>query len=92
MPAVVANNYIGMGLSGEGNVAVVVIITILAVVIFLALYFQQEKILNLLGRQEKLEKDNKKLKHDVNDLADDGKLNDSIVKKSKKPKQSKKAK
>mgnify|MGYP003296864642 CR=1 FL=1 len=79
----VSNNYIGMGFSGEGNIVVVVIITVLSILVFLALYFQQERILRLLGHQEKLEKDNKKLKHDVDDLSDDGKLNDSVSKKSK---------
>ena len=83
LPAVVSNNYIGMGFSGEGNIVVVVIITVLSILVFLVLYFQQERILRLLGHQEKLEKDNKKLKHDVDDLSDDGKLNDSISKKSK---------
>lgn len=84
LPAVVGNNYIGMGLSGEGNTAVVITITIISVVIFLVLYSQQEKILALLGRQEKLEKENKKLKYDVKDLSDDGKLNQSVAKKQKK--------
>ena len=80
LPAVVGNNYIGMGISGEGNTAMVIIITILSVLIFVALYSQQEKILNLLGRQEKLEKENEKLKYDIKDLEDDGKLNKSVAK------------
>jgi len=84
LPAVVSNNYIGMGFSGEGNIAVVTIITIVSVLIFLVLYFQQEKILGLLKRQDQLEKQNKKLRHDIKDLSDDGKLNNSIAKKSKK--------
>lgn len=84
LPAVVSNNYIGMGFSGEGNIAVVIIITVVSVLIFLALYFQQEKVLGLLKRQDQLEKQNKKLRHDIKDLSDDGKLNNSIAKKSKK--------
>ncbi len=84
LPAVVSNNYIGMGFSGEGNIAVVIIITIVSVLIFLVLYFQQEKVLGLLKRQDRLEKQNKKLRHDIKDLSDDGKLNNSIAKKSKK--------
>ena len=91
LPAVVSNNYIGMGLSGQGNITVVIIITVISVVVFAILYMQQNKIINLLGRQDKLEKDNKALKEDnkaikkdLADLADDGKLNRSIDKKSKK--------
>ncbi len=85
LPAVVSNNYIGMGFSGEGNIIIVVIISVLSILVFLVLYFQQERILHLLGRQEELEKQNKKLRHDIKDLADDGKLNSSIAKKPKKP-------
>ena len=89
LPAVVGNNVIGTGLS-EGNLGLVITFIVVGVVIFAILYKQQENIMKLLGRQSKLEKENKKLKNDLEDYADDGKLNrsnklnNSIAKKSKK--------
>ena len=83
LPAVVGNNLIGTGLS-EGNIGLVVTFVTVGAVIFAILYKQQENIMRLLGRQNELEKENKSLKHDVADYADDGKLNNSIDKKSKK--------
>lgn len=84
LPAVVSNNYIGMGFSGQGNFGVVIAITVITVIIVAILYWQQDKILKLLGYQKQLEKEQTKLKHDIADLADDGKLNNSVAKKSKK--------
>jgi uncharacterized membrane protein YdjX (TVP38/TMEM64 family) len=83
LPAVVGNNVIGTGLS-EGNIGLVVTFIVVGVAIFAILYKQQESIMKLLGRQSKLEKENAKLKNDLEDYADDGKLNNSIAKKSKK--------
>ncbi|MBR5621332.1 TVP38/TMEM64 family protein [Candidatus Saccharibacteria bacterium] len=50
LPAVVSNNYIGMGFSGEGNPIVVVIITIVSVLIFAFLYFRQNELIKFLNR------------------------------------------
>ena len=83
LPAVVGNNLIGTGIS-EGNIGLVVTFVTIGAVIFAILYKQQENIMRLLGRQTELEKENEKLKHDVADYADDGKLNNSIAKKLKK--------
>lgn len=83
LPAVVGNNLIGTGLS-EGNIGLVITFVVIGVAIFAILYKQQENIMKLLGRQSKLEKENKALKRDLKDYADDGKLNNSIAKKNKK--------
>ena len=83
IPAVVGNNMIGTGL-GDGNIGLVVGLIIFGTVICAILYKQQENIMHLISRQATLEKENKKLKRDVEDYADDGKLNNSIAKKSKK--------
>ena len=53
LPAVVSNNYIGMGFSGEGNPIVVVVITIVSVLIFAFLYFRQNELLKFLKSKEK---------------------------------------
>ncbi len=53
LPAVVSNNYIGMGFSGEGNPIVVVIITAVSVLIFAFLYFRQDEIIRFLDRTKK---------------------------------------
>lgn len=83
LPAVVGNNIIGTGLS-EGNIGLVIGFVTAGAVLFAILYWQQENIMKLLGRQADLEKENKSLRHDLEDYADDGKLNNSIAKKSKK--------
>lgn len=83
LPAVVGNNIIGTGLS-EGNIGLVIGLVTAGAVLFAILYWQQENIMKLLGRQADLEKENKSLRHDLEDYADDGKLNNSIAKKSKK--------
>lgn len=83
LPAVVGNNIIGTGLS-EGNIGLVIALVTIGAIIFAILYKQQENIMRLLGRQSQLEQDNKVLRHDLADYADDGKLNNSIAKKSKK--------
>lgn len=83
LPAVVGNNIIGTGLS-EGNIGLVVGLVAVGAIIFAILYKQQENIMRLLGRQNVLEQDNKTLRHDLEDYADDGELNNSIAKKSKK--------
>lgn len=92
LPAVVSNNYIGMGISGQGNLGVVIAIAVITAIILAILYWQHDRLMNLLKRQNqlekdnaKLERDNRKLKNDVADLSDDGKLNNSIAKKTKKP-------
>lgn len=92
LPAVVSNNYIGMGISGQGNLGVVIAITVITAIVLGVLYWQHDRLMNLLKRQNQLEKesvqlkrDNRKLKNDVADLSDDGKLNNSIAKKTKKP-------
>lgn len=84
LPAVIVNNYVGMGLNGEADIRIVGIVSVIAVIIFAILYKQQERILHLLNKQSQLESDNKALQHDVADLSDDGKLNNSIAKKTKK--------
>ena len=81
LPAVIVNNYVGAGLTGDGNVAIVFTIAVTAAIIFAVLYKQQESIMRLLGRQNQLEKDNETLKYNIKDLADDGELNNSIAKK-----------
>lgn len=58
LPAVVSNNYIGMGFSGEGNPIVVVVITVVSVLIFAFLYFRQNELLKFLNQT----KDNVKRK------------------------------
>ena len=68
LPAVISNNYIGMGLSGEGDFGIVITIVVITVIIVMILYKQQDKILNLLKRQNQLEKENKSLKNDIKDL------------------------
>ena len=83
IPAVVGNNVIGTGLS-DGNIGLVVTLVTIGAIIFAILYKQQENIMRLLGRQSELEQDNKVLKRDLEDYADDGKLNNSIAKKKKK--------
>ena len=83
LPAVVGNNITGTGLS-EGNIGLVIGLVTAGAVLFAILYWQQENIMKLLGRQADLEKENKSLRHDLEDYADDGKLNNSIAKKSKK--------
>lgn len=84
LPAVIVNNYFGMGLNGEADIRIVGLISVAAVIILAILYKQQEKILQLLRRQNQLESDNDTLRHDVADLSDDGKLNNSIAKTTKK--------
>lgn len=83
LPSVVGNNIIGTGLS-EGNIGLVVALVTVGAIIFAILYKQQENIMRLLGRQSQLEQDNKVLKRDLADYADDGKLNNSIAKNPKK--------
>ncbi|MBO7699257.1 TVP38/TMEM64 family protein [Candidatus Saccharibacteria bacterium] len=53
LPAVVSNNYIGMGFSGEGNPIVVVIITVVSVLIFAFLYFRQNELLKFLKSKDR---------------------------------------
>ncbi len=50
LPAVVSNNYIGMGFSGQGNPIVVVIITVVSVLVFAFLYFRQDELLKFLNK------------------------------------------
>lgn len=83
LPAVVGNNVIGTGLS-SGDIGLVITLVVVGVIIFAILYTQQERIMHLLDRQSHLEKENKHLRHDLEDYADDGKLNNSIAKKTKK--------
>lgn len=62
LPAVVSNNYIGMGFSGEGNIIVVASITVISILVFLVLYFKQDKVIKFLKRQSKPPKITKKSK------------------------------
>lgn len=84
LPAVIANNYIGLGLSGGADVKIVGAVSIVIVLIVAIFYKQQEKILQILGKQKQIEADTQFLQKSINDLADDGKINNSIAKKPKK--------
>lgn len=86
-PSVIVTNYIGAGLE-QGNITGVVIVGIIAMIIIGIIYWQQDRIIKLLGATsrsmteiDKLKRENKKLKSDIEDLADDGKLNKSNKKK-----------
>lgn len=83
LPAVIGNNYIGMGL-GNGEYGLVAILSVVAVLLLAVIYWQQDAIMNLLGRQYKTKKKSHTIRKVVQDLADDNKLNNSIAKKSKK--------
>ena len=49
LPAVIGNNWIGMGL-GEGNLGLVFITTVVGIILLGIIYWQQETILKLLGK------------------------------------------
>ena len=51
-PAVIANNYIGMGL-GEGNLALVFLTSVLGILIIGFVYWKQDFILKLVGKDPK---------------------------------------
>ncbi len=52
LPAVIGNNYIGMGL-GEGNLALVLLTSILGILIIGFVYWKQDLILKLVGKTPK---------------------------------------
>ena len=52
LPAVIANNYIGMGL-GEGNLALVFLTSVLGILIIGFVYWKQDFILKLVGKDPK---------------------------------------
>lgn len=83
LPAVIGNNYIGMGL-GEGNYGLVAVLSVLGVLLLAIIYWQQDAIMKLLGRQYGTRKKSKTIRKVIQDLADDNKLNNSIAKKDKK--------
>lgn len=86
LPAVIANNLIGTGL-GDGNYSMVIVFSVVAAILIAVIYLQQERILKLLGIAARQDAKIEKLEHDVKDLSDDGKLNNSVdqsVSKSKK--------
>lgn len=55
LPAVIVNNYVGMGL-GEGNITLVFWVVAAAVLIFAVAYWQQDRILGLLRKGKKSSK------------------------------------
>lgn len=79
-PPLVINNVIGSGL-GEGNFTFVIIFSIALALVMGLVYTQQERIFALLKHSAQQEDKIKELEYKVEDLADDGKLNDSITKK-----------
>ncbi|MBQ3325690.1 TVP38/TMEM64 family protein [Candidatus Saccharibacteria bacterium] len=83
LPAVIGNNYIGMGL-GNGDYGLVAVLSVLAVLLLAVIYWQQDAIMSLLGRQYKTKDRGKIVRKAVQDFADDSKLNNSIAKKKKK--------
>ena len=83
LPSVIVNNFLGAGLE-QGHVGLVFGVSAVAVVLLAIIYWQQDRIIKLLGATshsineiEKLKRENKKLKSDIEDLADDGKINQS---------------
>ncbi len=85
LPALVANNLIGAGLS-EGNYIAVVAFSVIIAILVAVIYWKQEKIINLLGFAAKHEKKVDELEHKVLDVMDDGKINNSIKQSGRKPK------
>ncbi len=85
-PPLLINNMLGSGL-GEGNITLVVILVVALAAVMVVGYTQQERIMALLDRTSRQEsrirrqtKKIKELEYKVEDLADDGKLNDSVEK------------
>ena len=85
-PPLVINNVIGSGL-GDGNYTFVIIFTVALAAVMALVYTQQERIFALLNRaakqESKIRRQNqqiKELEYKIEDLADDGKLNDSAKK------------
>lgn len=83
LPSIVVTNYLGVGLE-SGNLVGVTAIAVITVVILGIIYWQQETILKLLKNDQqqdatinRLQQANLELMNDINDLADDGKLNNS---------------
>ena len=83
LPAVIGNNYIGMGL-GSGDYTLVAIFSVVAVLLLAVIYWQQDAIMRILSHQYRT-KDRKKIANKaLQDFADDHKLNNSIAKPKKK--------
>lgn len=85
-PPLILNNMLGSGL-GEGNYVFVLVITVALAIVMGVVYLQQERIMALLSRAAKQDskirsqtKQIKDLEYKVEDLADDGKLNNSVEK------------
>ena len=83
LPAVIGNNYIGMGI-GDGNYGLVAGIAIVAVLLVGIIYWQQDAIMGLLSKDYRTKNRHEIRKKAIKDLADDSKLNNSIAKKQKK--------
>lgn len=83
LPAVIGNNYIGMGI-GDGNYGLVAGIAIAAVLLVGIIYWQQDAIMGLLSKDYRTKNRHEIRKKAIKDLADDSKLNNSIAKKQKK--------
>ncbi len=80
LPAAVGNNLIGSGLSG-GNYTLVIIFTVIIALMVAVIYLQQERVLKLLGLAARQDSRIQKLEQNIDDLADDGKINQSTSKK-----------
>ncbi len=83
LPAVIANNYIGMGI-GDGDFGLVAVISTIAIVSLGVIYWQQDAIMKLLSRQYRTKNQHQITKKAIQDLVDDSELNNSIAKKRKK--------
>ncbi len=82
LPAIVGNNYIGMGLE-SGNYTLVAVASFLAVLLIMVIYWQQDTIMHLLKKEYKTSSERKVKKKIIQDMADDYKINNSIAKKKK---------
>ncbi len=83
LPAVIGNNYIGMGL-GNGDYALVAVFSVVVILLLGVIYWQQDAIMGMLGRQYKTKDKKKIIRKAVQDFADDNKLNNSLDKNNKK--------
>ena len=83
LPAVVVNNYVGMGLS-DGNLTLVFVIVAVTVALLGVIYWQQENLMHLLSREYKTKNRQKIHQNMRKDLKDNGKLDNSIAKNRKK--------